>query len=336
MNNKILTFMAGALFLCFALANFSFAAELPQIRGVAVHVIDKPDDQIAMLDISQKMGFDSVRDEARWRLVEKVKGKYEIPPAWDQFVNQALARNLQPLLILAWSNPLYDGGDKPRSKEAIDGFVKYASFVVQHFKGRVRHYEIWNEWDTKMGSVTEGSPEDYAKLFQAVYPALKKVDPSAIIIAGAGTKQTPWIEGMARFGVVKLADGIAMHPYVYWKPGKSGDADFYISTLKYFNAKAVSLSGRPNVNFYITEIGWPSYIGKYGRTEDEVAQFAANTFRLSAKLPFVRGVWWYDLKNDGQDPQNMEHNFGLIEADNNPKPAANAVKMVLRQIKQGD
>ena len=41
-------------------------------------------------------------------------------------------------------------------------------------------------------------------------------------------------------------------------------------------------------------------------------------------LHFVRGVdkfFWYDMKNDGVDKTNPEHNFGLINYDLTPKPS---------------
>ncbi len=32
-------------------------------------------------------------------------------------------------------------------------------------------------------------------------------------------------------------------------------------------------------------------------------------------------MWWYDLRNDGTDRREREHNFGLLRHDYQPKPA---------------
>lgn len=309
------------------------ATDRPQIRGVCVHIIDKPDQQDELLDVAKQAGFNSVRDDARWSQVERTKGQYQIPASWDRFVDHALARGLQPLLILGYGNVIYDNGDKPRSSEAIGAYIRYATKVVRHFRGRVRYFEIWNEWDTRLGNAnaTVGSPEDYSRLFKQVYPALKKIAPDATFIAGAGTKQTSWITAQSKLGVIGMSDGIAVHPYVYWKDANVDGPKFYSDVLRYLYTLAQKLSGKHNIDMYVTEIGWPTHIGTWGRTEDEVASYASRTFQLSAKLPFVKGIWWYDLKDDGKEPQNKEHHFGLVRVDNTPKPAFDAIKKELPQ-----
>lgn len=39
-------------------------------------------------------------------------------------------------------------------------------------------------------------------------------------------------------------------------------------------------------------------------------------------MPFVKGVWWYDLKDDGNDKNNKEHNFGILKNDLTEKKVA--------------
>ncbi|MGZ4963961.1 MAG: hypothetical protein ACXWBP_02975 [Limisphaerales bacterium] len=42
---------------------------------------------------------------------------------------------------------------------------------------------------------------------------------------------------------------------------------------------------------------------------------------------------WYDWKNDGPDPANNEHNFGLMDQDLKPKPAYIALQNMIRELK---
>jgi hypothetical protein len=42
-------------------------------------------------------------------------------------------------------------------------------------------------------------------------------------------------------------------------------------------------------------------------------------------LPFMRGLWWYDLINDARVPASPnENNLGLVNHDLTPKPAFTA------------
>ena len=92
------------------------------------------------LSLARQAGIRSIRDEATWRPVERVKGQFAMPEAYDAYVDEAVRLGLEPLLILDYGNPFYDGGDKPISAEAVEGSVRYSEFLVRHFKGKVKLY----------------------------------------------------------------------------------------------------------------------------------------------------------------------------------------------------
>jgi hypothetical protein len=308
---------AGVLTSAVAAPSAHVAANAPLV-GIGVHALNADMSQAQIVDLLARSGVNAVRDDAQWRFVETAKGNYQIPRAWDSFVDAVNARSIKPVLILDYGNQLYDGGDKPRSPEAIEAFVRYAAFVVKHFTGRVKYYEVWNEWDNTTGGFPAATPEDYARLFDQVYPALKRVDPSAVILLGAGIQKPQYYEGLARLGVVARADGIAIHPYNY-DPifGPETSADF----LMQLEQRLVALSGRPGIDMYVTEIGWPTHVGHGMYPESREAEYAYRTVMLLSALPFIKGIWWYDLKDDGQDPANKEHHYGMFHFDASDKPA---------------
>ena len=39
---------------------------------------------------------------------------------------------------------------------------------------------------------------------------------------------------------------------------------------------------------------------------------------------------WYDLRDDGEDPRNPEHNYGLLDPKNAAKPAMTAINALMR------
>src|SRR5450759_5942359 len=54
----------------------------------------------ANLSMMRQAGISSFRDEVGWRAIERTKGQYEMPPAWDEFVNEGRKTGIEPLLIL--------------------------------------------------------------------------------------------------------------------------------------------------------------------------------------------------------------------------------------------
>jgi hypothetical protein len=297
-----------------------------QVRpiGVGVHPsgLSMPA-QAAQIKLVGEAGLDSVRFDMPWKYVEKQRGQYAIPGDLEHYVDLVNKRGIQPVLILDYGNPLYDGGDKPRSRDAIQAFTAYATFVVDHFRGRVRQFEVWNEWDNYTGGFHPGSPEDYAVLFRAVYPAVKAVNPDAMVLVGAGV-HTGWEERLAELGVVQMGDGLAVHPYNFQLTDDLAP-EHCIQKLAELEARLQSITKRANIDLYVTEIGWPTNAGRYGVSEDVARSFAVRLVLLARSLPYLKGVWWYDLVDDGHDPQNKEHHFGLFRTDLSPKPAATGI-----------
>ncbi|MEI4920175.1 hypothetical protein Q8G81_31940, partial [Klebsiella pneumoniae] len=121
-----------------------------------------------------------VRMDALWRDVEINKGQLAIPKKWDEVINEQKKLGLEPILILAYGNKNYQNGDKPTDKDSIDAYVRYASYVVNHFKGRVKYYQIWNEWNGTAGATSVGSVRDYKILVKAAYPVIKKINPASV------------------------------------------------------------------------------------------------------------------------------------------------------------
>src|ERR1035437_563859 len=56
------------------------------------------------LSIMRSAGISSFRDEVVWRAIERTKGQYEMPPAWDEFVNEGRKTGIEPLLILDYGD----------------------------------------------------------------------------------------------------------------------------------------------------------------------------------------------------------------------------------------
>ena len=294
------------------------------------------------LDSLKQAGISSIRDEVSWGAIEREKGKLVMPDQFDTYVRQAARSGVNVLLILDYANRFYDDGDRPRSPEAIEGFCRYAEFVVRHFGKQVRLYEIWNEWDIGIGLPKKydkgGSAEDYFKLLKAVYPRIKAIDKDITVIAGASTSgavRRGWLEEIVKLGALDSCDAISIHSYNYSEPFPQRGPE---ACSKWMDGVQEMLRRHNNgrdVLFYVTEMGWPTHVSKHGTDPELSASYLARLYLLARTSASFRGLWWYDFQDDGWNAEYNEDNFGLVRPDLTPKPAYYGLKDIASTVTYG-
>ena len=286
------------------------------IMGVCTHLskngMSTADSQ-KYVDLARKAGASFWRDELPWSVVEPAKGEYYFPESADLAVDYTLSIGLEPLFILDYGNNNY--GTDVTTDEWLEGYLGYVRAVVTHFQGRIKYYEVWNEWNVGVGGLDKqyrDQPELYAKILVATYKTIKEIDPEITVIGGvvAGAVES-WIEGMLKYPeAANSFDVFSFHTYT---DGKSVEDYSY---EKAFQTVADLLDKyregeRPEV--WMTETGWSTHIGLKSSTEEFSA---ANLVRLYtwalANPDLVDKVFWYDLHNDGVLAEEIESNFGLL------------------------
>lgn len=305
--------------------------QVPFQVGLSVHLSTVPPDFAKEFNTIQSAGVNSLRDEALWSIVEREPGKLAIPKDLDAFVDRALSLHLQVLLLLTYGNRFYDSGDKPRSKSALQAYARYGVFVVQHFKGRVHEYEMWNEWNGMVGGTSRGGARDYVHFLQVVYPKLKAADPSATFI-GCATGYVPmdWLTKVFDAGGLKYMDAVSVHPYDFDQADRT--AEGWARTMYSVERLLRHYSGGSDVPLYVTEMGWPTMVGPNSSSLVEQATDLSQLYLLARTMPFIKGVWWYDLRDDGWNASNKEDNFGVVKADLKPKPVLSALTAVTKIV----
>jgi hypothetical protein len=284
----------------------------------------------------QLAGMNTIRDEVFWDQVQRADGSLRIPQRIDAFVNEALRHHITPMLVLGYGHPAHDQGGKPRSAKALEGFKRYAVHVAKHFQGRVRHFEIWNEWDADIGGGAAGDPDSYVRLVQQVAPALRKVDPKLCLMVGALTPAAQfngWLDKALTQGLLKHADALSLHTYNHGEGRGKDTPDSWFKNMQWFIDKEL-----PRYPFargksvLVSEMGWANH--QTGVSENLQAAYAVRLRLLSLALahqtvhtanPYL-GHWWYDWQDDGDDPQDMEHRYGLTQRSGLPKAAWTALQ----------
>lgn len=311
---------------------FSQTTPGPLLFGLGLSINDKPMDRAVSL--AAGLGVNSIRIDVPWIRVESPDGQLRMPVEFDAMVNECVGSNVVPLLILAYGHPRY-GGDKPTSDEAVQAFSRYAAFVVQHFKGKVKLYDVWNEWSTHTGRTRPGSAEDYVRLVTAVNKAVKPVDSTVKLLSGGMSDLglgNGWVDKFFELGGHKWIDGVSIHPYNWFYRNRrtpESAADIIDEVTRQLDA-----AGASQMPIYVTEIGWPNFSGRYGRTAAEVDSYMSRFMLLAASRPRVAGVWWYCLRDQGNDPTNKEHRFGLLDFDYNRKPVAARFQQLAEALRQ--
>ncbi len=184
--------------------------------------------------------YENSSDYTSWDWVERKRGEYSVVPELDDYINSLVENGVHIEIQLLYGNPLYTspagrqpdriepepGGfhnpDRslysvywpPKTEEQINAFTKYVAWMVNHFRGRVQYYEIWNEPNIDYWNPVS-NPEDYGRLFKASAPVVHSTDPNAKIVFGglAGAETDFAKRALNACGCASEIDVFAYHNY---------------------------------------------------------------------------------------------------------------------------
>jgi hypothetical protein len=224
-----------------------------------------------------------------------------------QWVSAALARRLEPLLVLFGTT----GPVAPATA------ARFATAQGTKWKGKVRVFEFANEPD-----LNGWTPEQYTAALRATYTALKAANPRAILIAGAlwkwdsGPTANPgggareWVQRMYAAGAKGYFDALSLHFYDDPDDHSSWNLWDQAFTLSPSIRSIMDSNGDQSIPILSTESGGP--ITKYG--EDGQATIVDHDFNhLYAGQ--LRMMLVYTMLNDDVP------GFGLLRDDRTRRPA---------------
>ena len=154
--------------------------------------------------------YENCTDYTSWDWVEQRMGTYAIPKEVDDYIDSLVDNGVTIALQLLYGNGMYTpprgrfpdsirpnvGGCHPPDRgvnsvfwapitsEQIRAFTNYARWTVNHFRDRVKYYEIWNEPSEYFWN-PQPTPQAYAALAREVISAVHQTDPAAKVIFGA-------------------------------------------------------------------------------------------------------------------------------------------------------
>ena len=199
--------------------------------------------------------------------------------------------------------------------ERMDAWRDYVRETAKRYQKDVRFYEVWNEADLDL--FWSGNSGRYLEMLRAAHEEIKGVNRNLqVMTCGFATLGDHPAHAEKDFEAVVVRDGAGFYDILAHH--EHGPFPGYQRIVDGPLAGLVKQLG-PGKRFWLNETAVSAVEG------GSVAQ--ARTLVKKLCLAMARGslgYTWYDLRNDGDDPENPEHNYGLLTRDFYPKPAYSA------------
>ena len=363
--------LAAALIACAALAGCADDAGsvtvpapprgAPPLRaGLVLNALGAGSERRRRIELgrAQALGVRWIREELSWSTIERSPGRYR----WGSFdaLMVAAARARLHVLPLLLGTPWWAGAGHfalPNDPRRFGAFAARAAarygpdgaFWRAHprlDRGLApQWFEIWNEPYYRFFSQTGVDPARYAAMVRAATVdgraanrATRWLMAADLTYLDASGRRQRWLLALAAAdpGLMRLVDGVAVHPYAYGTPGADDGTPlpFRFERIGAI-ARALTALGAGRVPLWITEIGWSTCEKRPDcGSEQEQAQRLADVFTRVRRRPLsdrVRAVFVYHLHDfPGRARGDREGYYGLLRANGSRKPAWSVVRKEAR------
>lgn len=262
-------------------------------------------------DLIDYMGITWLLETFNWNRIEPQQGNWDFQ-RYDTFVDNAIANNVNVIGVLAYETPwIFEEGMARRKyipPEKIPEFLNYVRTTVEHFKGRVGAWCVWNEpnWDFWTGTDAE-----FFELSRRAIDAVREVDTEVILLGGAVNRnitglRKKFIRGLFESGGLKNTDYIAFHPY---------DTNVKTSVRTYENFRKIVDEYGFSERIWITEMGYPTG-GWYPTrvTQKNLPKRVIQTIAYHAYAG-AKKLLWYQMYDPAERVlSDSEDFFGLVRS----------------------
>lgn len=330
--------------------------------GIQVHA---PDGDQRAIDAVGDIGFNWVKQQVEWFRYEGSQGNASFG-GLDNLVNQANAKGINVMFSVAKAPDWARAGNSDRGVAGPPAdpatMASFMGRMAEHFRGRVKAYEVWNEQNLHYEWGNEPlSAGRYVQLLCASYHAIKAADPGAVVVSGALTPtginngqaidDVNYLGQMYAAGLRGCANAVGAHPSGYNKPatagvgwsapGKtdfSGHRSFYFQGTMLAYRNVMARYGDGGKKIWATEFGWasvenmgagpaPGYGYAAQNSEGDQAQYLVDAFNMARRWGFVGPMFVWNL-NFAPVAGNADEKaaFSIVRNDWAPRPAYERLK----------
>jgi len=282
-----------------------------------------------------ELGAKWARVQTGWGRCEPVKGQYDF--AWlDAAINRLLALGIQPWFNLGYGNRLYTP-DAPDNfavgwiplgtGEAEQGWLRFVRALAEHFRDRVKHWEIWNEPNHRnFWKPNEANPSEYVRFVRMTVPIIRQCVPGAVIL-GPTVWGPAYFKSCFELGLGDLVDKVSYHWY------RPTPEDRYEASIA--ECRAVLAQHNVEKPLWQGESGCPSKagstgaMGKYDWTENLQARWVLRRTMSDLRMRVEMTSYFHsvdvlypDRKDAGMIHLGGMNYKGLLRGeDYTPKPS---------------
>jgi hypothetical protein len=290
---------------------------VPEGFGVNIHFTDPRPGEIKLL---AEAGFRWVRMDFIWADTEKEPGRYDFS-AYDRLLTALEPYKIHALFILDYRNSLYDHGAPPRSEATRQAFARWGAAAAKHFAGRGIFWEIYNEPNQPAFWPPQPNAQEYAALALAVGRAFREAAPREKLIGPATLGiDFSFAESCFKAGLLEYWSAVSVHPYRQSEPETAAAGYCRLrEMIKTYAAVATPGSGAiggQEVAIISSEWGYSS--AWRGSNEEEQGKLLARSWLTNLASGVSLSIW-YDWRDDGADPNEAEHHFGVVANSYHPE-----------------
>lgn len=291
--------------------------------GIVAHTerVSKSE-RLRELESAALIGCKVMRTGSEWGKIQPAPDQWKWE-SMDEIVSTAERLGMQIQSLLAFTTQWAAAPEAQKDKDwlnwsrgapNLDAWRKFVATYAERYKGRIHLWETWNEPD--LAGFWRGTTEEYIELFEVTHDELRKADPKNIVMSGGfatlqdhpSRKKNPDLQERVMKALSTQMDLHAVHEH--------GPFDRFAQVVDGPYARLRASLPQPAPPIFFNETAEHSMGG----------QEKAQAMILVKKATFARargavGYLWYDLRNDGTDPGEPEHNFGLLTNSMEPKPA---------------
>jgi len=250
-------------------------------------------------------------------------------------VDTALAHNIKLFCAVTMYDATWDSVSGSAINEAnFQLYENFLGYLVTYFKGRIDYWEIGNEpevvdfWKPAPNAVI------YTQLLQRAYAKVKSLNPQAKVIGLSSVSSIiDFIEEAFQNDALQHMDILGLHPYCYLDPTYKSifEISYEYTVIDDIRDLMVQYSGTTKP-IWVTEVGYPDYLGTYGVSEQRQAEMLVRSYMLLIQKD-IPVIAWYTFINNAFNTAEKEDNFGILTNDLVPKKAFAAYRSMVATLK---
>jgi hypothetical protein len=302
----------------------------------------------------QQFPWDNIEPVQKGRYIDRVVGV----DTWEKYdAIVALSEEYGPRLIVRldtsppWARPGIEWPATP--PENLDDYGDFVEAVARRYRGRVEHYQIWNEPNlTSEWGHRPVNASEYVELLRVAYTRIKRADPEAYVISAAlaptieesssAMNDLKYLDEMYRLGAGQYFDILSVQAYGL----RSGpddrrveDDDVNFSRPRLIREVMVR-HGDAQKPIWAAEVGWnaqPESVTKpaiFGRVSEETqSRYTIRALeRAREEWPWmgVMAIWFFKRADYNWIDEPMYY-FRMTEPDLMPRELYFTVQEYTRQ-----